>query len=80
LKTAIAENNADFKKSSNAVIALHFYYYDLADETLAYFQHVEKVEFLMTLPAHSPKSVVDKIITAMGNAYLRVVPNKGGDI
>ena len=72
IETTIAENNAHFKKSSNAVIVLHLYYYDLVDEILSSFQHAKNIDFLMTLPAHTPKSVVDKIISAVDNVYLHI--------
>ncbi len=76
----IAENNARFKKTSKSIIVVHLYYHDLLDDILAYIDDSKDVDLLVTLPAHTPKAVIDTLIASLNNVYLYIGMNKGRDI
>jgi len=76
----IAENNARFTKTSKSIIVVHLYYHDLIDDILAYIDDSKDVDLLVTLPAHTPKAVIDTLIASLNNVYLYIGMNKGRDI
>ena len=80
VEAVIADNNARFKKTSNTIIVVHLYYHDLIDDILAYIDDSKDVDLLVTLPAHTPKAVIDTLIASLNNVYLYIGINKGRDI